>query len=283
MAKETSSRMNETVINVEKLSCFAGKECILSNITWQVNKGEKWVVFGKNGCGKTTLLSIIAGYKSFAKGKLEVFGQEYTADNILQLRRKIGWISSSFFDKYYTKEMALDIVLAGYTKTLSLSEAIPAEVYRRAQELLRELGLKEKIYMPFDALSKGERQNVLLAREFIRLPEILILDEPGTGLDVMAREYLLSTLQVLAEDKEITIIYVTHYPEEILPVFDKTLLLRCGAVYKEGPTQELLQSAVMSDYWEYPVEMIYNNGRPNFFAQTQAFSKLLRSKEAEGC
>lgn len=265
------------IIEVENLSCYSGQQALISNINWKVKTGEKWIVFGHNGCGKTTLLSVVAGYKSFSRGTVKVFGETYQEHNILNLRKKIAWISSSFFDKYYSKEMVLDIVLGGVTKTLGVSDTITVADYHQAQELLRELGLKNKIYFPFDLLSKGERQNVLLAREFMISPELLILDEPGTGLDVMSREYLLATIDRLSSERNVTIIYVTHYPEEILPIFHKTILLRNGAVYKIGETVDLMQSEIMSDYWEYPTYISYNeNGRPNFSVESKTFEKLLR-------
>ena len=80
----------DIVIKTNKLSCLSGSQFLLNSISWQVEKGDQWVVFGRNGCGKTTLLSIIAGYKSYTSGELEVFGQKYDANNILAIRKKIG-------------------------------------------------------------------------------------------------------------------------------------------------------------------------------------------------
>ena len=87
--------MDDIVIEAKNLSCLSGVRYLIKDITWQVRKGEQWVVFGRNGCGKTTLLSVIAGYKSPSGGALSVLGQPYSADNILQVRKHIGWISSS--------------------------------------------------------------------------------------------------------------------------------------------------------------------------------------------
>lgn len=245
--------MDEILIDLKNLSCQTGYQYLLRDINWQVRCGEQWVVFGQNGCGKTTLLSIVAGYKGYSSGELKIFGEEYTAENILRLRKRIGWISSSFFDKYYTTETVMDIVLSGFFGTLGLQFEIDNESIIRARNLLKELGLASKIMSPFDLLSKGERQQVLIARAFISNPEILILDEPGTGLDALARERLLATIKELAETEETTIIYVTHYPEEILPSFDKCLLLRNSAIYRLGLTADLFTSDIMSDFFNYPV------------------------------
>lgn len=259
----------ETIIKATHLSCLSGSQFLLNNINWEVKKGECWVIFGRNGCGKTTLLSIVSGYKGFSSGTLEIFGQEYSANNILDIRKKIGWVSSSFFDKYYTQESVLDIVLSSLSGTLGMPFTISNSDIAKAKHLLTNVGLKDKIHSPFDTLSKGERQQVLISRAFMTDPEILILDEPGTGLDVLAREKLLSTIEDMS-NKNTTIIYVTHYPEEILPFFDKAMLLRNGTVYKIGDTKSLFSSDILSDYFNYPVEIQYANERYNFSINKQA-------------
>ena len=116
---------------------------------------------------------------------------------------------------------------------------------------MQSLDLEDKINQPFCLLSKGERQKVLIARALVSNPEILILDEPGTGLDIYAREYVLKTVEALAEQTDMTLIYVTHYAEEILPSFDKTMLLCDGRVYRQGNTDELMASDVMSEFLKH--------------------------------
>lgn len=236
------------IIQAENLSCQSGRQYLINEISWTVHKGEHWIVFGTNGSGKTTLLSVIAGYKGYSKGHLEVFGQPYTEENVFDHRRRIGWVSSSFFDKYLSWESALTIVLSGVSGTLSLGRDISDKAVKRALQLLGQLGLGQKIDQPFALMSKGERQCVLLARALVSQPEILILDEPGTGLDVYARQYVLEMVADLAEHTEMTIIYVTHYAEEILPMFDQTLLLRKGRVVGIGPTARVFTDKVMSDF-----------------------------------
>ena len=152
--------MDEILIDIKNLSCQAGYQYLLRDINWQVKPGEQWVVFGQNGCGKTTLLRIVAGYQGYSSGELRIFGEEYAPENILNLRQRIGWISSSFFDKCYTTEIVLDIVLSGLFGTLGLQFDIENAHIIKARDLLIELGLKDKIMSPFDLLSKGERQQV---------------------------------------------------------------------------------------------------------------------------
>lgn len=236
----------DVIIKANKLCLQSGKRYLLRDIDWEVKRGEHWLVFGMNGCGKTTLLGTVAGFKSQTGGTLEVFGQPYTNENILELRSKIGWVSGSFFDKCYSHESALNIVLSGLFGTLGIQFSITDTQIRQAKALLREMRMGDKINTPFDFMSKGEQQNVLIARALMAEPEILVLDEPGTGLDVYAREHMLQTVQELAEKRQVTVIYVTHYPEEIQPFLQKTLLMQDGKVFAQGNTEDIMTSENIS-------------------------------------
>ena len=239
--------MAKYIIEAENISCKMGYRYLLHDITWQVGPGQRWVVFGLNGSGKTTLLSIIAGFQYFTSGSLKLFGQSLSADNILALRQRIGWVSSSFFDKYYSQEGVMDIVLSGSAGTLGLGGVPTLKERQQAQALLNELHLADKAGHTFDMLSKGERQNVLIARALFGKPDILVLDEPCTGLDVYNREYLFQTLEDLARYDQMTIIYVTHYVEEIRPLFDRCLLLKNGRAFAQGQTETILCQQTLSE------------------------------------
>lgn len=229
----------QPIIETKELCYKVGKRHLINHVNWQVQTGENWLIFGMNGCGKTTLLSMIAGYRSPTSGSLRVLGESYNQTNLFELRKKIGWISSSFFDKYYRHETALHIVLSGLFGTFNIDYDITDADVRCAKALLREFHLADKINQPFSSMSKGERQNVLISRALITKPEILVLDEPGTGLDIYARAHLMNIVKTLAENKKCTIIYVTHYPEEIQPFMNKTMLLKNGMVYAKGDTKTI--------------------------------------------
>lgn len=245
----------ETVLKATNLCFKSGKKYLLHDVNWEIKAGEHWLIFGMNGSGKTTLLSMIAGYKSPTSGTLEVLGQKYDREHIFELRKKVGWVSSSFFDKYYHEEQALQIVLSGLTGTFNIDDSIRDEDVRLAKALLRELRMESKMHRPFNSMSKGERQNVLIARAMISKPSILVLDEPGTGLDVYAREHLMRTVENLAASNNITILYVTHYPEEIQPFMNKTMLLRYGRVFAKGDTETVMSSENLSVLLDEKVEV----------------------------
>lgn len=255
--------MDTTIIQARELCYQSGRRFLIDHVDWDVKKGEHWLVFGLNGCGKTTLLSMVCGYKSPTSGELSVFGESYDAHNTLALRRRIGWVSSSFFDKYYGHESSLNIVLSGLSGTFGIEgSSVTAADVRRAKALLRELRVDSRMNIPFHFLSKGERQDILIARALLAQPEILVLDEPCTGLDIYAQEHMMNTICDLADKTDITIIYVTHQPEEIRPFLEHTMLLRNGHVYAQGATQEMISSRTLSDLLAEPVTATWHeNGR----------------------
>lgn len=116
--------MTDFILETAGLCCRMGKRYLLKDITWQVRAGEHWVVYGMNGSGKTTLLSIAAGFKHYTAGSLRVFGENYQDGNVLALRKKIGFVSSSFFDGLYSRESILDIVLSAKTGGLSVDSGL---------------------------------------------------------------------------------------------------------------------------------------------------------------
>lgn len=265
--------MEGNIIETTRLSVKIGHRYILKDIDWKVKQGEKWVVFGMNGCGKTTLLSIVAGFRFQTEGTLKLFGKPYSNDNILPFRKRIGWVSASYFDKMYTRESVLDIVLSGKFGTLGLRGTIEDNDILLVKKLLKELSLADKIDRPFDTLSKGERQNVLIARAMFSNPDILILDEPCTGLDLYNRSHLFSTIRDLAKHSNVTIIYVTHYVDEVLDIFDHALFLRNGMTFNMGTVEEMFTSENMSNLLEYPVQMDVRD-RNHFKAELEVPSNI---------
>lgn len=250
------SEHGEYVIDVKDLALKTGEKYLLKDINWQVKPGEHWLIFGMNGSGKTTLLSILAGYKYKSWGSVQIFNQEYAEDNILDIRSRIGWVSASFFDQIYHDEAVRDIVLSGKFGTVGLDEGLSDNDYKYADKLLDSLNIADKAELPFKFLSKGERQNVLIARAFMGKAEILFLDEPCSGLDIIAREKFLHTISILAKQEKITIVYVTHYTEEILTdVFKQTLFLKDGLCYKQGATKDLFTSELLSSFLGHAVQV----------------------------
>jgi len=244
------------IIDMKNVSWQRGDQWILNNISWQVKEKEHCCLLGLNGSGKTTLLNMINGYLWPSKGEINVLGNKFGHVNLRELRKSIGWVSSSLQQQLHEDENIQDIVVSGKFASIGIYDRIAAEDYEKANELLTMLGcdyLKNKSYR---TLSQGEKQRILIARALMANPKLLILDEPCTGLDLLAREHLLHMISTLTQNPDTpTIIYVTHHVEEILPCFQRVLLLRKGEIYKEGLTGEVLTSETMSDFFQVPIHV----------------------------
>lgn len=251
------------LIKAQNAAMKAGSKYIFRDINWEINRGENWVLFGLNGCGKTTLLSVLAAYQNASEGDVYLYGEKINEDNRAGLRQKVGFVSSSFFNRYFRREAVLDIILAGKHGALGLQDEIYDEDVRRAKALLDEFGLRQKARYPYDTISKGQQQMVLIARAFMGRPEILLLDEPCSGLDIIAREKFLHLMQDMVEKNQTTVLYVTHHTEEILPIFDKAALMKQGKLYAQGDLQDVFADEVLSAFLEAPAQCIWS--KKHFF------------------
>ncbi|OME86825.1 molybdenum ABC transporter ATP-binding protein [Paenibacillus sp. FSL A5-0031] len=250
------------IIDIHNVSWEQNNNKILEQISWKVNEGEHWCLLGLNGSGKTTLLNMINGYIWPSEGSMAVLGKKFGEFDLRELRKSIGWVSTSLQQKLYGSETALKIVLSGKFATIGLYDQTDSADMIQAEELMRTLGCTALMERTYNTLSQGEKQRVLIARALMASPKLLILDEPCTGLDVFAREQLLQMIAAVAgEQNAPTIIYVTHHVEEILPCFAKTLLIKKGKVFAANDTSEVLTSALMSDFFGVPVHIEKRNSR----------------------
>lgn len=242
------------VIELKNVSYKRQNKTILKNINWSVQAGEHWALLGLNGSGKTTLLNIINGYIWPTAGEVTVLGKQFGTYPLGELRKIIGWVSTSMQDKLYGNEYTENIVLSGLFASPRLYEDPEQADVDRALALMEEFGLGSFIHRRYATLSQGEKQKVLILRALMAKPKLLILDEPCTGLDVFAREQLLETVDQLSKQEAApTLIYVTHHIEEILPLFKNTLMLRRGEIFTSGATEELLTEKELTKFFEAPL------------------------------
>ncbi|WP_173915319.1 ABC transporter ATP-binding protein [Halobacillus sp. Marseille-Q1614] len=252
------------VLKMENVSLRRGDRWILNDINWQIEKGEHWVLLGLNGSGKTLILNLLNAYTFPTKGEINVlnmqFGKTYLAE---RLRQQIGFVSSAIQQKIHRGDNAFEVVLSGAFASIGLYEKPTEAMREQAISLLEDLGCIEYANRNYETLSQGERQRVLIARALMAEPSLLILDEPTNGLDFIAREKLLESIEALAQKPDApTMIFVTHHVEEILPVFHKTLLLKEGQVFHSGDTNEMMNSETLTEFFGLPVQVSWNNDRP---------------------
>ncbi|SHE48254.1 iron complex transport system ATP-binding protein [Seinonella peptonophila] len=254
--------MSKRRLFLDQVSWKREERWILKQITWDVQENEHWAIVGRNGAGKTTLLQMITGYLWPTKGRVEVLGARFGEVEIQKVRQRIGWVSSSLQQQLHAQDRVLSIVLSGKYGSLRLYDQIEKQDEQTALELLDMFGLTPLSSQSYGTLSQGERQKVLISRAMMANPEILIFDEPCTGLDILAREQVLKMIKRIAQQPNPpTMIYVTHHIEEIASCFGHTLLLKDGQAAKSGPTAEVLTSDGLSQFFEVPLVVDHEQNR----------------------
>lgn len=237
---------------------------LLKGVDWRIREGEHWVLFGLNGAGKTTLLNVLNAYIFPYEGDVTVLGLTFGKDYLREaLRKQVAFVSDSLKPQIELKETAAEVMLSGLYGSTNLYNKPTEADLEKVVEMLHFLGCYAYRNRGFETLSQGEKQRVLIGRALMSEPRLLVLDEPTSGLDFIAREQLLEVVEKVAKrEGGPSIIYVTHHAEEIIPEFTHTLLLKKGEVYCAGLTAELLSEAVLSNYFDVPVDVVWQNGRP---------------------
>ncbi|MGF1573074.1 MAG: ABC transporter ATP-binding protein [Sumerlaeia bacterium] len=245
----------EKIIHVENATMIREGQVILQSVNWEVMPKEHWAILGANGSGKTSLLKIITGYEWPTTGKVRVLGETFGEVNLHELRKRIGWVTSSLGHQCKPEDSAGAIALSGYDASIGLwREDFTDEEFRHAAETLRRVGADSIADRPWGVLSQGERQRTLIARALINRPLVLILDEPCAGLDPWSRELLLNDLEVLASTENApTILFVTHHFEELRPYLTNTLAIKDGRILHQGKTEAVLSSDKLEDLFTKPM------------------------------
>ena len=228
--------------------------CLLDDITWRVESGQHCAVLGPNGSGKSTLLNALLTFVPATRGRLSVLGETYGRSDWRRVRRRIGVVSAEVASRIPPRDTALEVVASGPSAMFGTWGPPDVAQVRAASELLERLHCQQLARQRFGTLSQGERQRVVIARALLAQPELLILDEPCTSLDAVARERFLSWLrQQLAAGP--TVLLVTHQPEEIVPGINHVLLLGRGRVVGWGPLEQVMTSPILSSAYGTTVSL----------------------------
>lgn len=244
-------------ITLENVTLSRQNKTLLKDITWKVNKGEHWAILGLNGSGKTSLLKLITAEYWTSQGSVEVLGNKFGGTDISNMRTKIGIVGSFIAERLSPHMLAEKIVLTGKYKSSILYTEYGEKELNEARQMLISIGGEHLLGRIYASLSQGEKQLLLIARSLMEEPEILILDEATSGLDLFAREKLLREIeQITTLPKAPTILYVTHHAEEITRSFTHVLLLKKGQIIAEGPKIEVLTETILSDFYDQKVSIV---------------------------
>lgn len=257
--------MKESILQLDEVTWRRQGQPILKGINWQVYEGEHWAILGLNGSGKTSILNIITGYSYPTSGSVKVLDTKFGEASLPKLREEIGYVSSALdrFGSTFNKQRVNQIILSGKFSSIGLysNQEVTDEDSALAQEILQQLRIDYLSDQAYSTLSQGEKRRVLIGRALMNQPRLLILDEPCSGLDILAREELLNRMGSIV-GLDCHLIYVTHHIEEITPAITHILLIRDGEVVTSGPKEQVLSSENLSHTFKVDVKVRWENDRP---------------------
>ena len=251
------------VVDLAGVSIVRNGSTLISDITWEVDEADRWVVIGPNGAGKTTLLQVISAQIHPSSGVAGVLGEVLGVVDVFELRPRIGLTSAALAERIPRGERVHDVVVsASYAVLGRWREQYDELDHERADELLAQLRIDALAERTFGTLSEGERKRVQIARALMTDPELLLLDEPAAGLDLAGRETLVNTLGELAQDHYAPAsVLVTHHVEEIPTGITHAMLLKDGRIVAAGPLHDTLTSENLTKTFDVELSLTEADGR----------------------
>lgn len=225
--KATNHPEHSVTCRLENVSVTYGERTILSGINWEIKNGDKWALLGPNGSGKSTLLSLLfADNPQGYANTIYLFDKKRgSGESIWDIKKRIGYVSPEMHLYYNENVPSLQIVSSGFFDSVGLYRKCNAEQEEQALQWMNVFGighLKERFFL---TLSSGEQRLVLLARAFVKNPDLLILDEPLHGLDISNKNKTAHIIGQFCSKPGKTLIYVTHYLKELPVCIDKQFIL----------------------------------------------------------
>ena len=226
--KTSTQEGTEEVVRLNKVTIRYDERVILKDLDWVVKKGEKWALTGENGSGKSTLLSLVCADnpQSYACD-ISLFGRKRgSGESIWEIKKRIGYVSPEIHRAYLKNLPAIDIVASGLHDSVGLYVRPRPEEKSVCEEWMQTFGIAGLKDRSFLQLSSGEQRLVLLARAFVKNPDLLILDEPFHGLDDENRRLVKEVVENFSNQQDKTLIMVSHYPEEFPACITHSLHLK---------------------------------------------------------
>jgi iron complex transport system ATP-binding protein len=249
-------------LELRQVNVARGERVVLHDINLSIRTGEHVAILGPNGCGKSTLILTMTCqlYPIVQPGMyVRIFGRERW--DLTELRRHFGVVSAGPMGSELPGErtavtLGLDAVIAGFFSASSLwpNLHVTEEMRARAWEALERMKATRLAGQLVGTMSAGEKRRILIARALVHRPRQLLLDEPSNALDLAAQRELLETLRGLAREGT-GLVMVTHHLGDILPEIERIILMRDGRIVGDGPREELLTEARLSELFHTPVRI----------------------------
>ncbi|SMO68458.1 ABC transporter ATP-binding protein [Fodinibius sediminis] len=262
----------DPILQFRDVTAYRNNTKVMDQFSMTIGRMDHTAIVGPNGSGKSTFIQLLTHQlhpvapENNAPAPIQVFGRDHW--DVTKLRKRIGIISTELeygimHNLSYGRLSGLDVAITGFFSSMQLfrHHDISDEMKQTALkklDLMRASHLKDRM---FNRMSAGEARRVLIARALVTSPEVLVLDEPTTALDLVARKTCLQLISDVARQGT-TVIIVTHHLEEVLPEIQNVILLENGRAVFSGPKKEVLTSENLSSVYNHPLELFYRNGTP---------------------
>lgn len=225
----------QTIVKMENASVSYGDNLVLDNISWEVKAGERWALLGPNGAGKTTLLSLINGDnpQAYANNIILFDRSRGSGESIWDIKKNIGFVSPELYQYFPVDQSCLQVVISGFFDTPGLFRMSSEEQKERAFRWMQVLKIEGEAENFLSFVPLSIQRLCLLARALVKNPPLLILDEPCQGLEQEQKQHFKAVLERVFAQSKTSLIYVTHYPNEIPESVTRTLRLHEGKVAEE--------------------------------------------------
>lgn len=255
--------MATAVAELAGVTITRGQAVLLDDVDLRIDDDQRWVVIGPNGAGKTTMLQLLAAQIHPTDGVVGLLGEVLGTVDVFELRPRIGLTSSALAARIPAGEKVRDLVIsAAYGVVGRWREEYDVWDETRAEDLLAQLRIDQFADRTFGTLSSGEQKRVQVARALMTDPELLLLDEPASGLDLAGREALVATLAELFSDPDSPAsVLVTHHVEEIPQGITHCMLMHHGRIVAAGPIEDTLTSDNLSRAFDTPLVVDRRDGR----------------------
>jgi len=250
------------LLALNHVTVIRGERAALDDLSLRIEAGEHICILGPNGCGKSTLIKTITREcypLANEQSSMSILGRECW--DIFELRSRLGIVSPDLLASCTSDATGRDVVLSGFFSSTRIfpHHAPSPELLEKTTAALARLGIAHLAGRPVAQMSSGEAKRTLIARALVHEPQTLLFDEPSNTLDIAAQIQLRETMRQLAQ-AGLGILLVTHHVSEVIPEIERVVLLREGRIVADGPKEEILTAARLTDLFGVPVQLVRRDG-----------------------
>jgi iron complex transport system ATP-binding protein len=258
----SSATKQPPLLALQHVTVMRGERAALDDVSLRIEAGEQVCILGPNGCGKSTLIKTITREcypLATPQASMAILGRERW--DIFALRSQLGIVTPDLLASCTTDATCRDVVLSGFFSATRIfpHHAPSPDLLGKTNRALARLGIAHLAGRQVAQMSSGEAKRTLIARALVHEPQTLLFDEPSNTLDIAAQQQLRQTMRQLARSG-LGILLVTHHVAEIIPEIGRIVLLREGRILADGPKEEILTAARLTDLFGVPVHLVRRDG-----------------------